>query len=259
MAGGKIGTGIAKPLRFRQNIRSMTTLSNNLRISGQKGFTLIELLVVIAIIGLISGMVIGLAGSSSSKKQRKLTEAKLSKIVSAIEAYRIDKGHFPPVDSAYNQSAFQLKANAHYTSLFYELTGTRFDGASTYQSPAFQPSVNLSQAALQNAFGNAIPGFVNSVQGTARENQYFAVSSSKDYWVTPNIHQITSATHPTPVALLHVSAPSWKKGLTTNFWNYRLLAPDSHNPNSYDLWAEIRGKKPGLADKEVIGNWNMRN
>jgi prepilin-type N-terminal cleavage/methylation domain-containing protein len=260
MAWGKIGTGIAKPLKFRQNHRLMTTLSNKLRSSGQKGFTLIELLVVIAIIALVAGMVVGLAGSSSSKKQRKLTESKLAKIVTAIEIYKIDKGHLPPANQAYN-----TVSNAHYTSLFYELTGMSVSNrvgssASFYYPVGVQPGVILTSGDLLNAF--AIPGIVNSVKfgGTDRVNSYFEVSNSKDYWVAPNQNQITSVTVPgKDVALLQVAAPSWRLGLTTNYWNYRLNPADGHNPGSYDLWAEIRGKKPGANDKEIIGNWNIRN
>ncbi|MBG89035.1 MAG: hypothetical protein CMO80_19330 [Verrucomicrobiales bacterium] len=238
----------------------MTTLTSKFRGIRRGAFTLIELLVVISIIALVASMVVGLAGGSSAAKQRRLTESKLSKLTTAIDTYKLDKGHWPPVFKPYNTTN-----NGHYTSLFYELVGVTYTNIvnppapsrTLYYPEGIQPGMVFESDDLNHAFG--VPGVANFTEVGGRVNSYFDVSAEKDYAVSPNRHPVTGVVRPTkPVALFQVGARHWTNALVTNYWNYRLQPDDGHNPNTYDLWAEIRGKKPGEADKVVIGNWNTK-
>lgn len=64
-------------------------------IKNKKGFTLVELLVVIAIIGLLSSVaVVALSGSRVKARDTKRA-ADLRQIMTALELYQSDVGHYP--------------------------------------------------------------------------------------------------------------------------------------------------------------------
>jgi len=62
---------------------------------GSSGFTLLELLVVILIIGLLVGIVGPRLLGQVSKSEVTATRAQLDALDKAIQAYRMDTGHFP--------------------------------------------------------------------------------------------------------------------------------------------------------------------
>lgn len=64
-------------------------------ISHIRGFTLLELLVVILIIGLLTGIVGPRFFGQISKSEVTTARAQLDAIDKAIQAYRMDTGHYP--------------------------------------------------------------------------------------------------------------------------------------------------------------------
>jgi general secretion pathway protein G len=64
-------------------------------ISRSRGFTLLELLVVILIIGLLVGIVAPRLLGQVSKSEVTAARAQLDAIDKAVQAFRMDTGHFP--------------------------------------------------------------------------------------------------------------------------------------------------------------------
>ncbi|MGF1678356.1 MAG: type II secretion system protein [Candidatus Methylacidiphilales bacterium] len=61
----------------------------------RSGFTLIELLTVITIIGILTGIVIGVAGNVQKKAATSRARAEISALDLALERYKIDNGDYP--------------------------------------------------------------------------------------------------------------------------------------------------------------------
>jgi len=59
------------------------------------GFTLVELLTVIAIIGILAGLVLGVAGYANRKADLARAQADLERIQNALEEYRTVYGAYP--------------------------------------------------------------------------------------------------------------------------------------------------------------------
>jgi len=59
------------------------------------GFTLIELLVVIAVIAILAGITLAAMGGVQQRAARNRTQAEISAIANALEAYRSQHGQYP--------------------------------------------------------------------------------------------------------------------------------------------------------------------
>lgn len=75
--------------------------------SVQQGFTLLELLVVIVIIGLLAAYVGPRYFSQLAKSERSTAKAQIDGLGKALDAYRLDTGHYP--DSEQGLSALWSK------------------------------------------------------------------------------------------------------------------------------------------------------
>lgn len=62
------------------------------------GFTLVDLLTVMLIIGVLTGLVLGLAGYANKKAALAKTHAQMERLKIALENYRADWGRYPLVD-----------------------------------------------------------------------------------------------------------------------------------------------------------------
>lgn len=63
-----------------------------------RGFTLLELLVVMVIIGMLAGYVGPKYFSQVGKSQVKTARAQIDALEKALDQYRLDTGHYPPMD-----------------------------------------------------------------------------------------------------------------------------------------------------------------
>jgi len=68
----------------------------------QAGFTLLELLVVMVIIGLLIGYVAPNYFNQLGKSEVKVTKAQVNALSKALDAYRLDNGHYPSQDAGLN-------------------------------------------------------------------------------------------------------------------------------------------------------------
>src|SRR5690242_4487146 len=66
------------------------------------GFTLLELLVVIVIIGLLAAYVGPRYFSQLGKSERTTAKAQIEALAKALDAYRLDTGHYPSNDAGLN-------------------------------------------------------------------------------------------------------------------------------------------------------------
>ena len=211
----------------------------------REAFTLVELLTVIAIIAVVAGLVVAAAGGSSRAKERSTTTAMLKNLELALTTYETTYGTFPVTDNTSPNSS------AMFNPLFYELTGTTYepDSANPHSTSAnryrslLNPAHLVSVRQLTNAFGLKMAGIVNS-----SGNKSFLTLKGDDYQLMG----------PNDVILLRAPASATNNAGTNkfNFWHYQAYNPAGRNPTSYDLWANLKGKKAG--DLEVIGNWNTK-
>ncbi len=221
----------------------------------RRGFTLIELLAVIAIMGILAGLLVGLAPQAAARIRESRTRSELAKLVMLIDAYKDKHGVYPPDNVTGTGTDGMPVVNPALNPLFYELTGVGVVrvGAGGYFVPLAdtdRPTNRLDPDVHVRAFFNR-DGFVNAAptnqlrrlfRADFKEAQHAEVSASPDIevLVVPVPWPANDPRNPPPIP----SAPR------VNPWRYNASNP-VHNPGSYDLWAEIVVK----GQKRVIGNW----
>jgi len=94
--------GSAKP-NSKGVIQSNKFVSRN-----SMGFTLIELLVVISIIGILSTIIFANITSARSRVRDAIRVSDVKKILSALESYKLENGHYPCTSGAYNSYSTSL-------------------------------------------------------------------------------------------------------------------------------------------------------
>jgi len=213
----------------------------------EAGFTLVEWLSVIAIMAVVAGLIVGLAGVAGKAKRKARVTAELNQLVTSIDSYFAKYNGYPP----------QEGGNYGVNSLYHELIGVKFtpDNAtpanSTYTTP--DGRVTMTQTDVQTIFG--IGGFANVGEGpnTAGNNLLPTIKPNQTALVEQGggVGQILIVPAEAPPSK-GVSAKTVEGDpKTVNPWRYNASNP-SNNPNSYDLWAEIR-----VGDETIIiGNWD---
>ena len=206
--------------------------SNRLR--QREAFTLIELLVVMAIIALLAALIIPLAATATASAQKARVSTELTKLQTAISAYKDKKGFYPP-DNPNNPDTNQL---------YYELTGTIYNP--NPDPPVFTNAdgTTIDTNTIYTCFG--VGGFANATQNPA-ENPVFS------YNFEPNEYGLMNSNPPVQLMICPVPGPEMVpetlklNGVTfvkyINPWRYDSSHP-TNNPDAYDLWVDvlIRGK-----------------
>lgn len=215
------------------------------------GFTLIELLAVIAIIALLAGIVLSTAGIATTKSRESRLRGEHAKVVTAIEAYKLELGNFPPDNQT--KTVMDRYERAGKNSLYYELSGCTFknDGGGTFVTQNQQEEIKAVD--LRNAFG------VNGVENSSRNKRDVPFRGVN---FRPN--QIAELDMPGDVEVLIVPLPgpheldkkppttgTPAKKLKVNPFFYDASSTNRNNPETYDLWSEYTTRD----GTKVIGNW----
>ena len=199
-------------------------------------------MVVLAIMAVVAGLIVGLASVSGDNKKIKRTEAELANLVTLIEQYKTKVGVYPP-----STNAIFPERNV----LLYELAGAirrpTLDPLNpNYETPYWTNTANE----LNSAFG--VNGIVN-----ARDAGNVDPDANRMHPILKNLKSdqfAALALFPTTRSL--VVPIDDKNGQRPNPWRYLVGSSAAHNPESFDLWVEIKlGATNGVAKTKIIGNW----
>lgn len=205
----------------------------------QSAFTLVEMLVVIAIIAILAGLLTSLAPRAARAKKIARVKTELALLTSAIESYHTEMGFYPPDNGS---------TNATVPPLYYELTGTKFNGT---DFKSLQGNEKVTQTDVNIFFGRG--GVANSQPENAQnffkqikhhQHQLYGTNTSA------NLVEVLTVPVEGPNDLPSAD-PANPKPINT--WRYLSGANATNNPGRFDLWAEIvvGGKT------NIIGNWKQ--
>lgn len=207
--------------RLNQNPRiNAVEFDHSSRFGAARGFTLIELLTVISIIGVLAGLLVGLAPIASRKMKESRMRAELTQLSSLIQEYKADLGFYPPDNPT---------TNKHLNPLFYELSGAIFS-KQTKTFKTLKGSEEIGVDALKNTF--QVRGIANSglTPGEVKFKFPFKQSHYKEITPNPDIELL--------VAPLRGPYGFWP-GKDINPWFYDSSSRNRNNPEGFDLWADV--------------------
>jgi prepilin-type N-terminal cleavage/methylation domain-containing protein len=220
------------------------------------GFTLIELLTVMAIIAILTALGVGLAGVASRKSKESATKAQLAKLTAAIESYHYDFHQYPPD----NMDPRSKRVDPIINPLFYELSGTVASQQGRYYQLVDQDT-RLSSAQVYGIFHRR--GFLNSADAPKRPKAYLRDLKARQWAELPlggvsNVALLVAPVEwPLKNASLQNNAPLRGRVNDARLWRYNPWQYNSsdpvHNPNSFDLWADVVIGKT----RQIIGNWHQ--
>ena len=212
-------------------------------------FTLIELLTVIAVIGLLAALLTGLAGLAGPKGRQNRVRAELNLLVTAIENYQADFGHYPPDHVLQQQNPNDPNdalVNPATNQLFYELSGVVVDNANRQFYTAGRTEI-ISTATVKTFFNT--DGFVNARTDPKKAPRAFFQPKTSQYAEISSTPDVEVLVVPVKWPLNRADQPTGVKGV--NPWRYVSTRP-TNNVNSFDLWAEwVEGKQV-----KILSNWN---
>lgn len=217
----------------------------------RNAFTLIELLTVIAVMTILAAFSLVVVGAISRHKYISVATAELGQIQSALEDYKAKYGVYPPSNANPTGTYASPVTNSLLPQLYYELCGVTNNNG-TYVT--LDGSAQIPAGSVQQAFG--VGGFVNCSkgsgdEGTVAKNFLLGLRQTQMGTVNDNGVAITNLITSvggrdavyTPLGLLPGN-PSVNP--------IRYVYPGVNNPNSYDLWVQLRisGKT------NLICNWS---
>ena len=193
-----------------------------------RAFTLIELLVVIGIIGILAALITNLAGPAADKRKIARVKVELAELETVIDAYQEKLGSYPP-DNRYLTNDGPDRPSAATNQLFYELVGATINNAQDEYTSIRGEKITSQD--VDKYFHR--DGIANSLEA----KQFFAPKANRHKAIAGNVQVLV-----VPV--------DFRPG-EINPWHYDASSTNRHNPDSYDLWAEvlIGGKT------NIIGNW----
>jgi general secretion pathway protein G len=103
-----------------------------------RGFTLLELLVVILIVGLLTGIVAPRLMNQISRSEVTTARAQMDALQKALNAYRIDVGHFPATSQGLQALVRQPSDETRWRGPYLEgeVPADPWGSAYQYRSPA---------------------------------------------------------------------------------------------------------------------------
>jgi prepilin-type N-terminal cleavage/methylation domain-containing protein len=218
--------------------------SHSRRLAQTHAFTLVEMLVVIAIIGVLAGMLIPVGTMVVTKSKIKQTQAQMNQISTLIENYKAKLGHYPPENPNDPRSTDSAALPAR-PPLLYELTGAELVAGRyrTVRGSAF------TSAELTAAFG--VRMIANSTKPGGNPDD---ASQAQNF--APNLDPNSLASvvvNPTLTVEVLASKIAGPAG-SINVWHYSAGRVGNHNPNSFDLWIDL---KLGSKTNRVC-NWSEK-
>lgn len=121
-----------------------------------RGFTLLELLVVILIIGLLTGIVGPRLVTQISRSEVTTARAQMDALAKALQAYRIDAGHYPPTAEGLRALVQQPGGEARWRGPYLEGDVPVDPWGSTYQYKS--PGANGREYELLSLGKDRAPG-----------------------------------------------------------------------------------------------------
>jgi prepilin-type N-terminal cleavage/methylation domain-containing protein len=224
-----------------------------------RAFTLVELLVVISIIGVLAAFTIPALKSFKRTAVIKQTTAEMNQLITAIDGFKNAFGFYPSSNKNYDPNNPATFDQVYFSPLYFELLGTTNNNG-TFQTLNGSASIPASALLPATSSPLGVSGFVNCMKpGVNSEDAPVARSfitdlKTKQYWIG-----VTNGVHPSePVSLLIASVggpdESYQPLNTSGLNPWRYVCPGVHNPNSYDLWVQLKiGGKTNL-----ICNWNKQ-
>ena len=222
-----------------------------------RAFTLIELLVVIAIIGILAALIFPAGAAVKRKATIKRVEGELGQLANAIETYKIDKGFYPPENSANRTVAnenglyFNVNTPASINSLYYELAGAEVVDASNTSNLRYETLDGGARITATELGLLGVGGLMNANVGRNDANvaknyiQSFKPAQYSDHEVAPGQFRIVMSTvvkgpeapDSGPSRFCYVPSSRWQR-----------------NPQTFDLWVDvIVGGKTNR-----ISNWSEK-
>jgi len=247
------GAGCRVPVEWRAaRAFSVSITARKMPVAGCRGFTLIELLTVIAIIGIIAGMVFTISGAAKITQYRSTARAELKATEMALDSYYAQYHVYPPGNALPPNSFPGAGTNSMYNQLYYELSGVTNTGNAFV---ALDGAAQLSPASqVKTAFG--VDGFVNCSRSGDEE-----AIKAKNFLVGLKANRVaTIVSGGVAISNLVTSVHGPDPGYQPLGPSYpginpiRYVYPGVHNPNSYDLWIQLKisGKT------NLICNWSTQ-
>jgi general secretion pathway protein G len=127
----------------------------NQRKESQQGFTLLELLVVIVIIGLLAAYVGPRYFSQLGKSERSTAKAQIEGLGKALDAYRLDTGHYPTTEQGLSALIFKLDDEAKWNGPYLQkaVPPDPWGRAYVYRSPGLEGDFDLLSYAKDGQAG----------------------------------------------------------------------------------------------------------